>query len=322
MCWGILWTWGGQALVQHKAVRSQIMHTFSASIGGRDGEQDHLADNRYAMKKSLFCSNRTAKSGELHFLTLEVDQGELTPDCLHRRVSDTGALLWKRTLPVDFVWKNHGTNFTTFGNALKDLPRKWIEGPFFSLEFTDPSNQYVHGLWYIHKLVLTLLLLLPIFKQLTHCVSVTDRDVAFLEPMGFVSGDGDSRLTPVKRSSTSPSRNISGDDFWVLKIRGYIKCEEFPVFKDTSGSSVIENCHPKHTAGKMYTVGNLYVIAAVAVVGGGLFGFDISSMSAIISTQPYLCYFNQGPLYLETDGKCSGPRPDVQGMSCVKNEYF
>lgn len=41
----------------------------------------------------------------------------------------------------------------------------------------------------------------------------------------------------------------------------------------------------------MYTVGNIYVITAVAVIGGGLFGFDISSMSAIISTQPYLCYF-------------------------------
>jgi len=63
----------------------------------------------------------------------------------------------------------------------------------------------------------------------------------------------------------------------------------------------------------MYTVGNVYVIAAVAVVGGALFGFDISSMSAIISTEPYLCYFNQGPLYLETDGKCSGPTADVQG---------
>lgn len=35
----------------------------------------------------------------------------------------------------------------------------------------------------------------------------------------------------------------------------------------------------------MYTVGNVYVIAAVAVVGGALFGFDISSMSAIISTK-------------------------------------
>jgi hypothetical protein len=119
----------------------------------------------------------------------------------------------------------------------------------------------------------------------------------------------------------------------------------------------------------MYTVGNVYVIAAVAVVGGmfsmlealfptsnvpsfysvsmsseqaipetlsqlppppisgntdfdltgALFGFDISSMSAIISTEPYLCYFNQGPLYKATDGKCSGPTASVQGKSISTN---
>lgn len=37
----------------------------------------------------------------------------------------------------------------------------------------------------------------------------------------------------------------------------------------------------------MYTVGNFYVIAAAAVIGGGLFGFDISSMSAIIGMQQH-----------------------------------
>ena len=65
----------------------------------------------------------------------------------------------------------------------------------------------------------------------------------------------------------------------------------------------------------MYQTGNLYVITAIAVIGGGLFGFDISSMSAIISTKAYLCYFNQGP-----DGPgfndmttCSGPKAGVQG---------
>jgi len=42
-----------------------------------------------------------------------------------------------------------------------------------------------------------------------------------------------------------------------------------------------------------WQVGNIYVIAATAVIGGGLFGFDISSMSAIIGTQAYRCYFNQ-----------------------------
>ena len=31
-------------------------------------------------------------------------------------------------------------------------------------------------------------------------------------------------------------------------------------------------------------IGNIYVISAIAIIGGGLFGFDISSMSAIIGT--------------------------------------
>ena len=62
-------------------------------------------------------------------------------------------------------------------------------------------------------------------------------------------------------------------------------------------------------------IGNLYFIAAIAVVGGGLFGFDISSMSAIIETDAYLCYFNQAPVTYDDDGKrvCQGPSADVQG---------
>jgi len=79
-----------------------------------------------------------------------------------------------------------------------------------------------------------------------------------------------------------------------------------------------------------YQVGNIYVIAAVAVVGGGLFGtlhlvqasidapaadrfdlgFDISSMSAILGTQAYKCYFNQGHTI---DGNCQGPHAGTQG---------
>lgn len=43
------------------------------------------------------------------------------------------------------------------------------------------------------------------------------------------------------------------------------------------------------------------------MIGGGLFGFDISSMSAIISTHAYQCYFNQG------DKPCKGPQANVQG---------
>ncbi|KAH7109652.1 high affinity glucose transporter [Dendryphion nanum] len=65
----------------------------------------------------------------------------------------------------------------------------------------------------------------------------------------------------------------------------------------------------------MYQIGNIYGITAIAVIGGGLFGFDISSMSAIIGTSQYRCYFNQGPHGPTFDGEedCSGPKSDVQG---------
>ncbi|CAK1358840.1 High-affinity glucose transporter [Cercospora beticola] len=64
-----------------------------------------------------------------------------------------------------------------------------------------------------------------------------------------------------------------------------------------------------------WKVGNIYAITAVAVIGGGLFGFDISSMSAIISTTSYLCYFNQGPEGppFNDNVNCSGPRASTQG---------
>ncbi|KAL2133749.1 hypothetical protein VTI74DRAFT_1731 [Chaetomium olivicolor] len=58
-------------------------------------------------------------------------------------------------------------------------------------------------------------------------------------------------------------------------------------------------------------IGNVYFIAGIAVIGGALFGFDISSMSAIISTQPYLCQFNQRGF--DKNGLCLGPTDSVQG---------
>ncbi|KAF2093601.1 MFS transporter [Rhizodiscina lignyota] len=60
----------------------------------------------------------------------------------------------------------------------------------------------------------------------------------------------------------------------------------------------------------MMQIGNIYFITAIAVIGGGLFGFDISSMSAILGTNQYKCYFNQGPA---GPPDCTGPRADVQG---------
>jgi hypothetical protein len=42
----------------------------------------------------------------------------------------------------------------------------------------------------------------------------------------------------------------------------------------------------------MYTISNIYVLAGFGTIGGALFGFDISSMSAWIDQKQYLEYFN------------------------------
>ncbi|KAG9828366.1 general substrate transporter, partial [Aureobasidium melanogenum] len=42
----------------------------------------------------------------------------------------------------------------------------------------------------------------------------------------------------------------------------------------------------------MYTITNIYVLAAFGTIGGALFGFDVSSMSAWIGQEQYLDYFN------------------------------
>jgi len=63
---------------------------------------------------------------------------------------------------------------------------------------------------------------------------------------------------------------------------------------------------------RIMAIGNVYVIAAIAIIGGGLFGFDISSQSAILGTWQYKCYFNQGRAWTTHD-ECSGPTASVQG---------
>ncbi|KAL1605266.1 hypothetical protein SLS60_004812 [Paraconiothyrium brasiliense] len=50
----------------------------------------------------------------------------------------------------------------------------------------------------------------------------------------------------------------------------------------------------------MYRFSNIYVLAAFGTIGGALFGFDVSSMSAWLDTDQYLEYFNH-------------PNPDLQG---------
>jgi hypothetical protein len=42
----------------------------------------------------------------------------------------------------------------------------------------------------------------------------------------------------------------------------------------------------------MYQITNIYALAAFGTIGGALFGFDVSSMSAWIDRDQYLDYFN------------------------------
>jgi hypothetical protein len=42
----------------------------------------------------------------------------------------------------------------------------------------------------------------------------------------------------------------------------------------------------------MYQITNIYALAAFGTIGGALFGFDVSSMSAWIDRDQYLEYFD------------------------------
>lgn len=48
---------------------------------------------------------------------------------------------------------------------------------------------------------------------------------------------------------------------------------------------------------------NVYFLAIIATVGGMLFGFDISSMSAIISTEQYLYVSTDSFNHFQTNTK-------------------
>lgn len=68
----------------------------------------------------------------------------------------------------------------------------------------------------------------------------------------------------------------------------------------------------------MGRITNPYVLTALACTGGLLFGFDISSMSAIIASPNYLVYFGDDALTSECPDRpgalCNpGPSADVQG---------
>jgi MFS family permease len=50
--------------------------------------------------------------------------------------------------------------------------------------------------------------------------------------------------------------------------------------------------HCSNTITTMYQITNIYALAAFGTIGGALFGFDVSSMSAWIDREQYLEYFN------------------------------
>jgi len=63
----------------------------------------------------------------------------------------------------------------------------------------------------------------------------------------------------------------------------------------------------------MYTVKNVYAICGFAAIGGGLFGFDISSMSGVLGTNGYLNYFGHPAGYRQGGITASMPAGSLVG---------
>ncbi|KAH6981728.1 general substrate transporter [Ilyonectria sp. MPI-CAGE-AT-0026] len=63
----------------------------------------------------------------------------------------------------------------------------------------------------------------------------------------------------------------------------------------------------------MYQASNVYFICAFAALGGGLFGFDISSMSGVLGTQAYKQYFGYPKSYRQGAITASMPAGSLVG---------
>ncbi|OIW24713.1 general substrate transporter [Coniochaeta ligniaria NRRL 30616] len=63
----------------------------------------------------------------------------------------------------------------------------------------------------------------------------------------------------------------------------------------------------------MYQASNVYFICSFAAIGGGLFGFDISSMSGVLGTQAYRRYFNNPLSYRQGAITASMPAGSLVG---------
>ncbi|KAI0483428.1 general substrate transporter [Xylaria cf. heliscus] len=63
----------------------------------------------------------------------------------------------------------------------------------------------------------------------------------------------------------------------------------------------------------MYQVSSIYLICGFAAIGGGLFGFDISSMSGVLGTQAYKNYFGNPVSYRQGGITASMPAGSLVG---------
>ncbi|KAK4145651.1 MFS sugar transporter-like protein [Dichotomopilus funicola] len=74
----------------------------------------------------------------------------------------------------------------------------------------------------------------------------------------------------------------------------------------------------------MYQASNVYFICGFAAIGGGLFGFDISSMSGVLGTQAYKRYFNNPVSYAQGGITASMPAGSLVGSllsSFIADKY-
>ncbi|KAI1750315.1 general substrate transporter [Xylaria castorea] len=63
----------------------------------------------------------------------------------------------------------------------------------------------------------------------------------------------------------------------------------------------------------MYQISNIYLICGFAAIGGGLFGFDISSMSGVLGTEAYKNYFHNPVSYRQGGITASMPAGSLVG---------
>lgn len=74
----------------------------------------------------------------------------------------------------------------------------------------------------------------------------------------------------------------------------------------------------------MYTASNVYFICGFAALGGGLFGFDISSMSGVLGTNAYIRYFDNPVSYRQGGITASMPAGSLVGSlvsSFIADKY-